>query len=448
MSALVRSGIIGFSFDKYPSSSIADAKTRSKANEYRKSDSRCVSHLIHRCPINYQFNGRNLTIDNLKFHYLLDGIPTAVYGMVNMFRSDLTNIAVVGSRETRIIFEMVRESLADRLEGKNIVFADEGEETSLNNTFQKGKAALREYRDPDEKLTLFQVGDTPLAHDIDPLINDEDAKHYDFILNLNCREIIFSNERNEFAEAYEFFRRNYYSKLRGNRFYSAFKEANAYLLNLDKIDGDLLKFFTGKRKGGVLGIANLIGLAAARQPSKISDIVKLAALYGQLPHNLIWRGIRKGLNLASLKYLFNKKFVSKTNVIFLEGIGNIITDGRVRVKANHKEFARLADIDSLEDWRFYEELINYAKTEYGGLDYIYPYADDIKRFKYNYGEELKRSIPMHHNFKAFINERFSRFGLFEPYHDGSLEVINSMADLEGAVAHLHSKLVLSPETQS
>lgn len=448
MTALVRSGIIGFSFDKYPSSSIADSRAEKKAREYEKNGARCVSHLINRCPIDYNIHGKRVVIDNLKFHYLLDKVPVAVYGMLNMFRSDLTNIVVVGSKETRIIFEMVRESLADKLEGKNIIFAEEGDELSFQNTLQKGKEALKEYRDDKERLTLFQAGDTPLLHDVEPIISDECAKDYDFILNLNSREMIFSNERNEFSEAYEFFRRNYYSKLRGNNFYSSFKEANAYLLNLDKIDGDLLKFFTGKRKAGALGIASLIWLAVTRKPSKIPGIVNLAFWEGHLKYNVLWRGLRKAINIGSLKYLFNQKFVNRTNITFLEGIGRVITDGRVRVKANHKDFSRLADIDSLEDWRFYEELIQYAKNEHGGLDYIYPHADDIRNFKARYGEELRKSIPMYYDFQSFINERFSRFGLFAPYHDGSLEFVSKKDDLEAAVEHMHKKLVFSPETQS
>lgn len=444
MSFSVTDGIVGFSFDKYPNSSIADSKTKSKAVEYSKNESRCISHLIYRCPIKSYVAGKSVEIDNLKFNYMIDGVPIAVYVLRNLFGSDLKNIAVVGSKETRLIFEMAREAFASELIGKNVIFAEEGEELSLYNTIQKGREALKSINGLESRVVSLHAGDLPLDHDKNQIINDPDAEHNDFVINLNCREMIFSDGKNEFSTKDEFFKRNYYWKFKNiNGFYSLFKEANVYLINPQKIDNNLIKFLTGTRKGGSLGLVGLIAQAIAKEPLRAPELLAYGILNGSPMHNIILQGIYKGLNLVTFKKFFNKKFVKKTSLSFLQGIGERITGGKVKVKADHKDFTRLADIDSLEDWRFYEELINYAKIEYSGLDYIYPYAEDIEKFKNEYGGELRRAIPMYHDFKAFINERFSRFGLFEPYPNSSLEFIGNKHNLDAAVYHLHEKLSLA-----
>lgn len=410
--AKVKSGIVGFSFDKSPNSSIADEESKAKAKKDKEKGSKCISHLILRSMVNYG----GTQIDNLKFNYLLKGVPIAVYVMRNVLASDLENIVFIGSPETRRIFEMVRECFFGSTRGKNVDFIDEDKELSLYSTIKRGYAALRE-----NGPIYFQAGDLPLLTDINQIIYDEDIEKYDLILDLNSKERIFTNEHNEIADEFEFFKRNYYWKVteKSGQDYSV-KEANAYLLTPDNLNEDLIKFFTKNRKGGSLNILKLLTFALMRSKRKLN----LPSLFA-----------------GGLKGYLKKKFSWN----YLEKLGNAITNARVRVKVRHRDFARLADVDSLEDWRFYEELFDYAEMKKDGLSYIYPYADDIERFRKNYRKELKRSIPMYSDFPGFINERFETLevGQQQPYHYGNIFKITPEEDLEAAVEHLHAKLVSS-----
>lgn len=410
--ARVKSGIVGFSFDSYPSSSIADEESKAKAKKDKEKGSKCISHLILRSTIDY----KGLQIDNLKFNYMLEGVPIAVYVMRNVLASELENIAFVTSKETRRILEMARESFFAKAIGKNIEFVDEGDKLSLYGTIKKGYEALRE-----NGPVYFQGGDMPFLTDINPIINDDDIEKYDIILDLNSKERIFVNKFNEVADEFEFFRRNYYWKVEEkNRQAYSVKEPNAYILNPDNIDEDLIEFLTKNRKGGALSKAKLLFFALGRSKRKLK-------LLGLLAH-----GLRAG-------------FTKEVSYDYLEKLGNAITNARVRIKVRHRDFARLADIDSLEDWRFYEELVDYAEMKKGGLGYIYPYAEDIERFRKDYEEELRQSIPMYRDFHGFINERFRtlEMGQPQPYHYGSVFKITPERDLESAVEHLHAKLALS-----
>ncbi len=420
----VKNGILGLSFDKEPSSSIADEKIIKKAEEDEARGSKCVSHLILRSEEHMTLETdklEKLTIDNLKSNYLLNGAPLHVYGMRNMLGSNLERIVAVGSKEQEPVYIMARELFEEQgyIGDRQFDFVLEDEsKLSLYNTIMRGKEAFNQ----QERLIYLHLGDLPLHTNINPILMDMDAKDYDVIADFNSRERIFLDAARNFSEREEFFFRNWYRKLkeRDGRICS-FKEANCYLLNMDKVDEELLNFLTGTRKGGALRKFGVLKMALQRAEN-IKEGIKV---------------LRSVLGYICTKYIGH-----------LESIAEVMTHAKVRFKALHSDFARLADIDSLEDWRFYEELFAYTERVWGSIRYIYPYAEDIAAFKDSYSEELKKFLPMYRDFHAFINSRFLRYGLLPPYVNGRLEHQIPHARLKKAAEHLHRNLVLSAQAES
>lgn len=427
----IKNGIIGFSFDKYPSSSIADAEVLKKAKKYKGNGSKCVSHLILRSKVDYD----GLEIDNLKFNYLLARRPEAAYVVKNVLASDLENIVFIGSKETEKIVRMALYCFPESL-SKNVEFVIEDEEPSLYNTIKKGREALNIKEGP----IYFQAGDLPLLTDINPILHDPDAERYDLVIDLNSKERIFA-EDHLFSNEYEFFKRNYYLAIseKKSKPYS-FKEPNTWIFNPNVLDEKLVEFFTSTRKGGALTMARMLLFAFLRSKNK-SRVLSMA------PEGFYRSSIRP-LFAKFFNCLFKKEY--DTRKIFrseyLEKLGEALIKRKVRVKVNHRDVNRLADIDSLEDWAYYEELFDYAINNKGGLGYIYPYAADMERFQKEYEEELKQVIPMYKDFPGFINSRFNTFRLPQPYHFGQLRSFRTKsADLERAVEHLHQRLLLRAE---
>ncbi len=413
--AIVKDCIIGASYNKEASSSIAQAKIIEKAESDIKKGSRCVSHNIYRCDIHYD----GQIIDNLKFIYPILGTPGIVYSLRNISGSEAENIAVVGSTEIEKIMGMFRDFSADLIEGKNLEFVHEGHSLSLSNTITKGNKVLEELTKQKGRTVCFYPGDVPYCAKVKPILNDPDALHYDLVVDFNSRERIFEPERIMRNGDPEFFIRNFYNKIKesdGRTYY--IKEPNIWLIKPENLDEKLLNFIYGTRKGGQLTKLGIMLFAIANRISH-------PALFGKAVYNLIRSGIT-GVDIQTA-----------------ESIGELLTLGKVRVKARHTDINRLADIDSLEDWRYYEEISTYAVENKGGLSYIYPYAVDVEAFRKEYSKELQKTIPILRDFKSFINSEFRKYHLQEPYVNGKLVHQLPKSQLEAAVEHMHERLPLT-----
>jgi hypothetical protein len=83
--------ILSFSHDRYPSRKKANAVAIKKAEREIASNSNGVSHLILRA-VGDQ-------IDNLKFLFLINGIPVMCYAIGNLLISSIKEIVIIGSEE-------------------------------------------------------------------------------------------------------------------------------------------------------------------------------------------------------------------------------------------------------------------------------------------------------------------------------------------------------------
>ena len=340
--------------------------------------------------------------------------------MRNVLGSEAENTVVVGSTEIERIFGMSRDFYADLTEGKNLEFVHEGHSLSLVNTITKGNKLLKELTKQEGRTACFYPGDVPFCADLKPILDDPDALHHDLVMDFNSRERIFEPDRIMRNGDPEFFIRNWYNKLKetDGRTYNI-KEANIYLIKPENLDEKLLNFIYGTRKGGKLTRLGIFLFALANRISHPGLLIK--ALY----------------NLARSGTIVDIKAA--------ESVGELLTLGKVRVKARHTDVNRLADIDSLEDWRYYEEISTYAVEKKGGLSYIYPHAADIEAFRKEYSKELQKTIPMLRDFKSFINSEFRKYDLPEPYVNGRLVHQLPESRLEAAVEHMHRKLVSSSQ---
>ncbi|MGY8766364.1 MAG: hypothetical protein ACKVI5_05850, partial [Nitrospinaceae bacterium] len=188
--------ILSFSHDRYPSRKKANAVAIKKAEREIASNSNGVSHLILRA-VGDQ-------IDNLKFLFLINGIPVMCYAIGNLLISSIKEIVIIGSEEVEQVATAFLETVGTQ--GKKISFVREDPNNlNLFNTLQLGKNRLNPK--PNE-LVLFQPGDLPFMFDIEGILHDSDIKSHNLILWLNSRQMMFPDYKDN-PES-EFVRRNYH----------------------------------------------------------------------------------------------------------------------------------------------------------------------------------------------------------------------------------------------
>jgi len=136
--------IISFSHNKYPTRKQADAASISKAEREIAAGKTGISHLIQRA--------ENDDIDQLKFLFLIRGIPIMCYALGNLLNSSLREIVVVGSEEVKKVMDRFLDIVGTC--GKNIEFVqEESQHLNLVHTMSLGRKRLS--LSPDE-LVLFQ----------------------------------------------------------------------------------------------------------------------------------------------------------------------------------------------------------------------------------------------------------------------------------------------------
>ena len=122
--------IISFSHNKYSTRKEADALSISKAEREIAAGKIGISHLIQRA--------ENDDIDQLKFLFLIRGIPIMCYALGNLLNSSLREIVGVGSEEVKKVMDCFLDIVGTC--GKTIQFAQEDtQHLNLVHTMNQGR---------------------------------------------------------------------------------------------------------------------------------------------------------------------------------------------------------------------------------------------------------------------------------------------------------------------
>ncbi|HLD38247.1 MAG TPA: hypothetical protein VJA20_02305, partial [Candidatus Nanoarchaeia archaeon] len=203
-------GLVMASYDDSSLKGNVDDLVLKQVEKERRAGNFYINHLILR--------DSKAEIDNLKFLYLIDGVPAIVYVLMNLTKSGLEKIAVVGSRDIKTVIEAFIELYKPK---QKIIFEDEGKELSLENTLSKGRSILK----PSHELVYISPADVPFLYDISKIIRNRKHRKYEAVLNLNTKEKVG-----------KYFPRNFH--LRVGRF--DVKEPNIFLVDLNKLPYNLI----------------------------------------------------------------------------------------------------------------------------------------------------------------------------------------------------------------
>ena len=370
--------ILSFSHDRYPSRKQADASAIAKARREIASGKKGVSHLILRA-VDDQ-------IDQLKFLFLIHGIPVVCYALGNLLLSSLKEIVIVGSDEVEQVTDAFLKTVGTQ--GKNISFVREDlNNLNLFNTMKLGRSRLT--LEPDE-LVLFQPGDLPFMFDIEKILQDDDIQGNNLILWLNSRQMMFP-EHQEDPDS-EFVQRNYHYRAlcEETSELHEVKEPNIYPINLSIVDPGIIDHLHSTRKDGNIlkaGIRYIMSM-----PSRFLRLIPVMAY-----HALHFRSDLKQFRKKD-RYQFG---MHRDN--FHRAV-SILLDTEFTTKF-HNDPAFVSDVDALEDWEDFEALAHHAREHHGeeGLTYIHPFGEELLHFRDEAMPRLKTRIPMYADFPSYIN---------------------------------------------
>jgi len=379
----VTKAIITASYNDYGPN--ADEEVFRTAEKERNLGHRFINHLIYR-------NRQELS-DNLKFNYLLDGIPIVAYVMMNLFRSDLEEIVIVGNSDTEKIFNAFVDLYTVNQEHEKFRFAHEGDDWDFENSIRKGMSALELERG---ELTLLISGDVPFVFYLKPVLEHEKIGHYDGILNGNTKQRVG-----------RYFPRNYHLRIKHHGKTYDVKEPNLFLFDFHKVKPEKLAFLFGGRKTYAEFDENNIAREVGRK--KVIQYLFLKSFNSPtiLPI-LIGKLARLGVKYASR---------DKTPLTFplneAKRIASFLLEANIETDISNKDPGTLEDIDSLEDWSYLNSMLQIDNPSE-----IYPPYRELARFRDEAMPVLVKEIPLYENFPEFINLRFEKFGLIMP-RDGS-----------------------------
>ncbi|MEE9258853.1 MAG: hypothetical protein V3U37_04875 [Nitrospinaceae bacterium] len=373
--------IVSFSHNRYSSRKKATRTALAKARREIASGKRGISHLIVRA--------EDDRIDQLKFLFLIHGIPIACYAMENLLRSSLEEIVVVGSPEVQRVLEHFLDRVGTH--GKKVTFVHEHlDNLSLLNTLALGRSKLSLASD---EMILFQPGDLPFMYDIEKVLQDEELEHYNLILWLNSRQKMFPRFMED-PES-EFILRNYHYRAikEEEDELHEIKEPNLYPINLSAVESDIIEYMHSSRKDG-----NILKAGAKKVLSVPGRLLRLIPVLAY--HVINFRsdlkrfrkqdtyqfGMHQGNFHRGVSILLNTEFTSKF----------------------HNDPAFVSDVDALEDWEDFEALTHYAGSLHKdeGLSLVHPGGEDLLRFKEEGMPQLKKELPIYADFPSYINNLY------------------------------------------
>ncbi len=371
--------IVSFSHNRYPSREEANQSSISKAQREIAQGKSGVSHLILRACDD--------SIDQLKFLFLIQGIPIMCYAMANLLNSSLKEVVVVGSGEVEAVLEAYLRVCGDG--GKSVQFVREDPDNlSILKTLALGKGCLR--LDPDE-VVLFQPGDLPFLYDLEKVLRDKDLVKYNLILWLNSREAMFPEYQANPAS--EFVKRNYHYRglyKNGTELHDL-KEPNIYPINLTRVELDIVEYLHQARKDG-----NILRAGIKKALTFPLRSLKLAS-------HLMYHLRHFGNDLRKIRPDDDYKFGAH-DANFHSGTSALLNTPFTTKLHNDPSF--VSDVDALEDWEDFEDLVHYAKEKDGGdagLSRIHPQGDLLTRFRDEAMPELKEKLPIYADFPSYVN---------------------------------------------
>ena len=371
--------IVSFSHNRYLTRKKALRTALAKARREIASGKKGISHLILRA--------EDDQIDQLKFLFLIDGIPIVCYAMENLLHSSLDEIVVVGSPEVKQVLDHYLQTAETH--GKKITFVGEDlDNLSLLNTLALGREALT--LAPDEMI-LFQPGDLPFMYDIEKVLQDPDLEHYNLILWLNSRQKMFP--RHEEDPESEFVQRNYHyrSITEKENALHEIKEPNIYPINLSAVEPDIIRHLHSSRKDGNIFQAGL--KKSLSVPGRLLRLIPVLAYHALNFRSDLKRfrrqdtyqfGMHQGNFHRGASILLNTQFTSKF----------------------HDDPAFVSDVDALEDWEDFEALTHYARSQGEGLSLIHPRGEALISFREREMPKLKKEIPLYADFPGYINNLY------------------------------------------
>jgi hypothetical protein len=370
--------ILSFSHDQTSSRAQADQMSIEKARREIVEGKKGISHLILRA--------RDDEIDQLKFLFLIHGIPLMCYALGNLLQSSLREIVVIGSPEVETVLNRFLEVVETR--DKKITFVREDPENlSLRQTMALGKSKLTVQ--PNE-LVLFQPGDLPFMYDIEKVLHDKDIQDHNLLLWLNSRQRMFPSYQADPDS--EFVQRNYHYRAiyEDTHELHDMKEPNVYPLNLTALNPDIIDELHASRKDGKI---LQVGIRQAmKYPGRFMRLISVLA-----KQFLSFKSALKRFRKND-KYQFGMHVEN-----FHKGVSALL-DITFKTKS-HADPSFVSDVDALEDWEDFESLTQYACQLHGeeGLAYIHPFGYELLRFKELAMPELKKELPIYRDFPAYMN---------------------------------------------
>ena len=370
--------ILSFSHDQVPSRSEANRISIDKAKREIATGKKGISHLILRA--------RDDEIDQLKFLFLIHGIPIMCYALGNLLLSSLKEIVVIGSPEVEKVFNRFLEIVGPH--GKKITFVlEDPDNLTLQQTIALGSSKLKV--EPNE-LVLFQPGDLPFMYDIEKVLHDKDIQNYNLLLWLNSRQKMFPNYKEDPDS--EIVKRNYHYRAIYediNELHDI-KEPNVYPLNLTALNPDIIDELHASRKDGKVLRAGI--KQGMKTPGRFLKLVPI----------LVKQILRFESDLKRFRANDRHQFGMHIDN-FHNGI-SILLDTTFKTKL-HADPAFVSDVDALENWEDFESLTHYACRLHGeeGLSHIHPFGNELLRFKEMGMPNLINELPIFHDFPAYIN---------------------------------------------
>ncbi len=398
--AVCENGIISASFNKHTSISSADSavfrKAEKDANRARERGHGLISHPIYRSA-GEEFLGK--PIDRLKFLFPIAGVPIIVYSMLNAMHSGLRKVAVVGSPEERMVFDSFVEHFDPQARyGTEFVFGaepDSTEELSRAATIRSGFRALDSPRGP-----VFSIaGDLPLMHTIDNAIMDADVGQHVGVFDMNAKQNL------EDRMPWE---RNFYHRVFGyNGEEIDFKEPNLEVVDFSATGFFPYDVFYSSRKGGGFGVGSVFRMAQR----------SLSQGYAGRSTRLFLTLLLNPGIISSVSE-FRRTRILRVGYDLLSGLSDAAFGGKTKIKFEHREPARLYDVDSFEDWQCYELLASYSMMQKddpdAGLAMVYPHAAEIAEFREEVMPGLREKIHLLKVFSDFAGHVFQMYGLGVP----------------------------------
>ena len=374
----IEKGIISFSHNKYSTRKEADALSISKAEREIAAGKIGISHLIQRA--------ENDDIDQLKFLFLIRGIPIMCYALGNLLNSSLREIVVVGSEEVKKVMDCFLDIVGTC--GKTIQFAQEdAQHLNLVHTMNLGRERLSLSSD---ELVLFQPGDLPFLYDLEKVLSFPENKKHNLILWLNSRQKMFP----DFAKNpdSEFVKRNYHYRSLNDQAgdLQDLKEPNLYPINFSIMDSDIIDHLHSSRKDG-----KIIG---AGIQTALKNPLRLLKILPYLMNHL--RTFRRDVHRIRPGDPFQFGMCQKS---FHKGISHLLDTPLTTTVHNDPAF--VSDVDALEDWEDFESLTHYSEKTHGqeGLEIIHPFGESLTRFREEGMPKLRAEIRMYQDFPSYIN---------------------------------------------